>query len=170
MNPNDDKNDKVTTTAKIVTGSKREGKKNKRALVIIGILCFFIITISFIAVFWRSQSDTSNTPVIQYEETVTPNAYGHALGARLTGFYLGGNANGVDIPAHNYYPSVSDFKNPEWTKEHMQLSDDMNELIANGTVTYEARGCDNSIPSGEDNKCTSFILKSGDDYTFDSEE
>lgn len=115
-----------------------------------------------------SNDNTNQIPEITYEETVTPNAYGEFLSVALKGFYLGGNTNGVSIPTHNYYPSTADLKDREWTKKNMQLDDRMHELITSGEVVYEPKGCNADQPSGEQNKCSDFVVKSGDSVLFDS--
>lgn len=136
-------------------------------LIIIGILIGLLV--SKLATKETAQESNTNTPKeVSYEETVTPNAYGNFLSVALRGFYLGGNTNGVDIPAHNYYPSAADLKNREWTKQNMQLDDRMHELITSGEVVYEPKGCNAGQPSSDQNKCTEFVVKSGDTTLYDS--
>lgn len=154
---------------KVIIGSKPQLSRRKIILIITILFIFLgLLTGAIYYIFKSKKQDKPTAITIKYEETITPNAYGNFLSTSLKGFYLGGNTNGVQIPAHNYYPSSKDIKDPNWTKENMQLDEKMNDLIAKGEVVYEPKGCNADQPSGENNKCSSFIVKSAGKILYDS--
>ena len=153
---------------------KRDYRKpwqKKYIIIFIPILLILILVgiTTRILVNKKSNKNTQATvKPIKYEETITPNAYGNFLSVAVKSFYQGGNTNNVEIPAHNYYPSAADIKNRDWTKQNMQLDDRMSDLIKSGEVVYETKGCKSDKPSNEQNKCTSFVVKSAGVVLFDS--
>ncbi len=158
-----------------VVGGKKTRKplppKVKLLLAVVGILVVGLIIGLVIGKSMSNTADKNTTDApkeVSYEETITPKAYGNFLAVALRGFYVGGNTNGVDIPAHNYYPSVADLKSREWSKQNMQLDDRMITLIASGEVVYEPKGCKADQPSSDQNKCSEFIVKSGNTTLYDS--
>lgn len=156
----------------VVTGKNSRGLPKKKFFIIGSLLLVALVLIGILVTVLVHKKSDSNDQVavkpIQYEETITPNAYGNFLAVAVKSFYFGGNTNGVDIPTHNYYPSTADLKDREWTKKNMQLDDRMHELITSGEVVYEPKGCNADQPSGEQNKCSDFVVKSGDSVLFDS--
>ena len=107
-------------------------------------------------------SDTSakKSKSIINSTTITSEA---AMVKILLEFYkTGGNANGIDIPAHSYYPSTADIKNVDWSKKNMNIEDDTHKLISTGKIVYETKGCKTDQPSSDKNKCSGYILSVDD--------
>lgn len=97
---------------------------------------------------------------VAHSETVTPTAFGNFLALSLETYWAGGNTNGTNIEGHKYYPSTADVKNVEWAKKNLKIPDQIIDSLQKDTITYVPEGCDADKPSGEQNKCTSFTLKS----------
>ncbi len=74
-------------------------------------------------------------------------------------FKVGGTVNGASVASRGFYPSTVDMKNASWLKENMQIGADTHKLIESGEIVYEPKGCKADQPSGEDNKCSGFILR-----------
>ena len=168
-------NGNTSSSNKVIVGSNLTKEIIRKKFALISGISLLVLAIIALVFMLNSSTKKENATTKQntiksvtYEETVTPNAYGNFLAVAVKGFYLGGNTNGVDIPAHNYYPSTADIKSSAWTKQNMQLDDRMNDLIAKGEVVYEPKGCKTDQPSSDKNKCNAFVVKSAGKTLFDS--
>ncbi len=169
MNSEQPKSDLQTQNEKILGTNKKNlfSKRNIFIGLILVVALLFVVSV----ILFKNNGDKSkksndtkaltNLPApkkVDIKDTNTPTAYGNFLAASLESFWAGGNTNGVSIPPHKYYPSTVDIKTSSWTKQNMQLDDQLQQLISTGSIVYKSSGCDENKTSSPENKCTDYII------------
>lgn len=147
-----------------IVGSPKKNMNIKKSHLVALIVVLLLVIAGLVAyIVMGSKEKAADAPkAVEYAETVTPTAFSNYLSVALESFYSGGNTNGVNVPANNYYPSTADLKNLTWAQKNVQLDPSTVEQINSGEIQYVPSGCDANRPSNESNKCESFTIRVDD--------
>lgn len=149
----------VDQGSQIISSPKKRLNLTRSHLVIL--IALLLLTIAGLVTYILTDNgDEELQPpkTVEYAETVTPTAFSNYLSVALEAFYSGGNTNGVNVPANNYYPSTADLKDLAWSQKNVQLDENTVKQINSGEIQYIPTGCDASRPTNQANRCKSFAI------------